>query len=59
MKSVIEVSDEEQFAKGQGSRDLQVCHEATDVEIQSMNAIDSVYDFFRFLELSARRITNK
>ena len=34
MNNVIEVSDEEQFAKGQNSRDLQVCSDVGDVETQ-------------------------
>ena len=58
MKNVIEVSDDEPLAKGQNSRDLQVCYDAGDVETQFMDAIDSAYDFFRFLEVSTRRIPN-
>ncbi len=58
MKHVIEVSDEEQFAKGQNSRNLQVCSDAGDVETQSMEAIDSPYDFFRFLPVATRGIAN-
>jgi hypothetical protein len=45
MKNVIKVSDEKQFAKGQSSRDLQVCYDARDVETQFMDAIDSAYSF--------------
>jgi hypothetical protein len=58
MTNVIEVSDEEQFAKGQNSRDLQVCSDAGDVEAQFMDAIDSAYDFFRFLHVSTRGTAN-
>jgi len=57
MNNVIEVNDEEQFAKGQNSRDLQVCSDARDVETQIMDAIDSAYDFFRFLH-TTRGIAN-
>jgi hypothetical protein len=60
MNNVIEVSDEEQFAKGSKSRDLQVYYDAGDVETQLMEAIDSNYDFFRLLHVSMRRIaTNR
>ena len=58
MNNVIEVSDEEQFAKGQDSRDLQVYYDAWDVETQFMDAIDSANDFFRFLQVSTRGIAN-
>jgi hypothetical protein len=56
MKNVMKVSDEKQFAKGQSSRDLQVCYDAGDVETQFMDAIDSAYDLFRFLKISTRGI---
>jgi len=56
MNDLIEVSDEKQFAKCQKSRDLQVYYDPGDVETQSMEAIDSAYDFFRLLQVSARRI---
>src|SRR5713226_6003923 len=46
------------FAKGQDSRDLQICHETGDVETQFVDAIDSAYDFFRFLQVSTRGIAN-
>ena len=60
MNNVIEVSNEEQFAKCSKSRDLQVCSDAGDVETQLMEAIDSAYDFFRLLHVSMRRIaTNR
>ena len=36
MNNVIEVSDEEQFAKCSKSRDLQVYYDAGDVETQLM-----------------------
>ena len=54
MKHVIEVRHQEPFAKRQKSRDLQVCYDAGDVETQFMDAIDSAYDFFRFLKVSTR-----
>ncbi len=58
MNGVIECCYEEQFAKGQKSCDLRVCADPGDVEIQSMDAIDSAYDFFRFIHLSMRGIAN-
>ena len=58
MNNVIEVNDEELFAKGQNSRDLQVCSDAGDVKTQLMDAIDSAYDFFRFLQVSTPGIPN-
>jgi hypothetical protein len=58
MNNVTEVNDEEQFAKGQNSRDLQVCSDAGDVEAQFMDAIDSAYDFFRFFHVSTRGTAN-
>ncbi|HWW82866.1 MAG TPA: hypothetical protein VNZ26_04645 [Vicinamibacterales bacterium] len=60
MNNVIEVSDEEQFAKCSKSRALQVYYDAGDVETQLMEAIDSAQDFFRLLDVSMRRIaTNR
>ena len=60
MSNVIKVSDEEQFAKGQKSRDLRVCYDAEDVETQLMEANGSAYDFFRLLHVSMKRIaTNR
>ena len=56
MHGLIEVSDEEQFAKCSKSRDLQVYYDAGDVETQLMEAIDSAQDFFRLLDVSMRRI---
>jgi hypothetical protein len=56
MSDIIEVSDEEQFAKCSESRDLQVYCDAGDVETQLMEAIDSAQDFFRLLHVSMRRI---
>src|ERR1700730_238240 len=56
MKTVIEVSDEEQFAKGQNSRDLRVCYDTRYLEPQFMDAVDSVHDFFRFLQASTRGV---
>jgi hypothetical protein len=56
MSNVIKVSDEEQFAKGQNSRDLRVCYDAGDVETQLMDTIDSVYDFLRLFQIATKRI---
>ena len=56
MNNVIEVSDEEQFAKCSKSRDLQAYYDAGDVETQLMEANGSAYDFFRLLHVSMRRI---
>jgi hypothetical protein len=50
----LTVSGGKQFAIGQDSRDLQVCYDAGDVEIQLLDTIDSVYDFLRFLQISTR-----
>jgi hypothetical protein len=58
MNNVIEINEEEQFAKGQDGSDLRTCHDARDVETQLMDAIDSPNDFFRFLQLSTRIIKN-
>ena len=49
MNNAIEVSDAEQFVKGESSRDLQVSLDARDLAIQE--TIDTVNDFFRFLEI--------
>jgi hypothetical protein len=54
MCNVIEVSEEEPFAKGQNSRDVRVCYDARYLETQFMDAIDTAYDFFRFLQASTR-----
>lgn len=51
MNNAIEVSDAEQFVKGESSRDLQVSLDARDLAIQFMETIDTVNDFFRFLEI--------
>jgi hypothetical protein len=56
--NVIEVSDEEQFAKGQDSRDLRVSPDPTEPGIQFIETIDSTGDFFRFVESSTREIAN-
>jgi len=48
MNNVIEINDEEQFAKGQDSSDLRACHDAGDVETQLMDAIDSPTTSFAF-----------
>jgi hypothetical protein len=58
MNKVIKVTNEEQFAKGENRRDLQVSYDTGDVEAQLMDGIDSAYDFFRFLRVSTRRIAN-
>ena len=58
MNDVIEVSDEEQFAKGQDTRDLRVCYDA-DVEAQLTDTIDSVYDFLRLVQIATRRIDSQ
>src|SRR5271156_3364960 len=58
MNSATKVRGEEQFAKGQKIRDLQFCSDAGDLGIQLMDAIDSAYDFFRFLQASTRGIAN-
>jgi hypothetical protein len=56
MNNVIKVSEEEHFAEGQGSCDLQVNYDARDVEAQ--DALDSEYEFFRFLRASTGGIAN-
>jgi hypothetical protein len=56
MNKIVETTDGGQFAKGQNSRDLQICYGVGDIEIQFMDAIDTAYDFFRFLQISARRM---
>jgi len=50
MNNIIEVSGRKQFANGQDTRDLQVCYDG-DVETQLMDAIDSVYDFLRLVQI--------
>jgi hypothetical protein len=59
MNNGIEVSGREPFAKGQKSRDLQVCYDAGDVKTQLVDAIDSAYDFIRLLRLPTRGIASK
>jgi hypothetical protein len=54
MDNFIEHCDEGQFAKGQSGRDLRLCPDARQLETQLMDAIDSVGDFVRFVELSSR-----
>jgi hypothetical protein len=56
MNNVIEVSEEEPFAKGHNSRDLRVCYDARNLETQFMDAIDSAYDFLPFIQASTRRV---
>jgi hypothetical protein len=58
MTNIIEVSDAEQFVKGESSRDLQVSLDARDLAIQFIETIDTVNDFFRFLEVSTRVIAS-
>lgn len=55
----LKLTTKEQPAKGQPSRDLLVCSDAGDLQIQVMDAIDSVYDFFRFLHVSTRAIAKQ
>ena len=50
MTNIIEVSDEEQFAKGQSSRDLQVSSDARDWRFSLWKRSTLSDDFFRFLE---------
>lgn len=54
MDNIIEHCDEGHFAKGQSGRDLRVCPDAMALTAQLMDAIDSVGDFVRFVELSSR-----
>jgi hypothetical protein len=56
--NVIEVSDEEQFAKGQDTRDLRVSPGSTEPGMRFIETIDSRGDFFRFVESSTREIAN-
>jgi hypothetical protein len=58
MNNVIEVGDEEHFAKGQDSRDLRVSPDPTEPWMQFIETIDSSGDFFRFVESSTREIAN-
>jgi hypothetical protein len=53
MNDAIEVSDAEQFVKSESSRDLHVSLDARDLAIQFIQTIDTVNDFFRFLQLDA------
>ena len=59
MNNSLEFRDGEHFAKRQDSRDLQVCYDAVDVETQFMDGIDSVYDFFRLLQVLTRGIAKQ
>jgi hypothetical protein len=56
MNDFIEHRDEDQFANGQSCRDLRVSPDLTQPVFQMMEAIDSISDFFRFVEISAREI---
>ena len=58
MNDVIEVSDEEQFAKGQDTPDLRVSPDPTEPGMQFIETIDSSGDFVRFVESSTREIAN-
>jgi hypothetical protein len=59
MKQVIELRHQEPFAKSQKGRDLQVCYDAGELETQFMDAIDSAYDFFRFLKVFDSRVSKQ
>jgi hypothetical protein len=54
MSSRIEHNDEDQFANGQSSRDLQV-RDASELAIQLIDAIYNVGDFLRFIAISPFR----
>ena len=55
----IELSEEEQFAKGQDSRDLRVSPDPTEPGIQFIETIDSSADFFSgFVDSSTREMAN-
>ena len=56
MNKAIGVSDEEEFVKGQSSRDLRAGLDASELEIQLIDAIDNVGEFLRFIAISARLI---
>ena len=58
MNDAIEVSDPEQFVKGESSRDLRVSLGAKELSIQLMETLDTVNDFYRFLEISTRVIAS-
>jgi len=59
MNNVIEVSDEEQFAKFQDTRDLRVSPDPTEPGIQFIETIDTSGDFFRSLESLTREISKQ
>jgi len=52
MNDIIEHSDDNRFANGQSCRDLRVRCDASEVEIQLMEAIDNIEDLLRFVEIS-------
>ena len=47
-------NNEDQFAKGQSSRDLRAGSDASELKTQFMEAIDNVADFLPFVEISTR-----
>jgi len=51
MNNVIEVSNEEQFAKGQDGRDLQVCWDVGEVETQFLDVSPSDSRIARWLRI--------
>jgi hypothetical protein len=54
MDNIIDDCDEDQFANGQSRRDLRGCWDARELKTQLMEAIDSVGDFVRYVEISSR-----
>jgi hypothetical protein len=58
MNDRIEHYDEDSFANGQSPRDLRVGLDASALERQLMDSIDSVGDFLRFTKITARALTN-
>jgi hypothetical protein len=55
MNDVIEVTDKEQLAKRQNSRDLQVGYDAGDVETQFMEMSDGADDSFAFFRIQREK----
>ena len=45
MNNAIEVTDAEEFVKGESSRDLQVSLDARDLAIQFIETVDTLNDF--------------
>jgi hypothetical protein len=54
MNNLVEDHGKNQFANGQGSRDLRAGSDVAELETQLMEAIDNVADFLRFVEISTR-----